>query len=149
MLFCTDQKAWRKKQLCYKLSRKNICHSVVTDIILLGRNKRPPDGFTYVGYVYLYFIHLSLLMTIFEKNLWLKVKFSISWVLQLNEIMFFVTHSQSKLSISAETQLCDTPKFIFSLTSNWKNIDPVWRRFTEKISFPTHTDFSQLLMHGD
>ncbi|KAK7576172.1 hypothetical protein V9T40_012458 [Parthenolecanium corni] len=45
----TDQKAWRKKQLCYKLSRKNICHSVVTDIILLGRNKRAPDGYSYVG----------------------------------------------------------------------------------------------------
>ncbi|XKL60965.1 hypothetical protein PGB90_008022 [Kerria lacca] len=45
----SDQKAWRKKQLCYKLTRKNICHSVVTDIILLNKNKRAPDGFTLIG----------------------------------------------------------------------------------------------------
>lgn len=51
MFIFTDQKAWRKKQLCYKLTRKNICHSVVTDIILLNKNKRAPDGFTLIGYI--------------------------------------------------------------------------------------------------
>lgn len=45
----TDQKAWRKKQLCYKLvSRKN-AQAAVTDIILCNRLKKAPEGFTLAG----------------------------------------------------------------------------------------------------
>ncbi|XP_050424880.1 multivesicular body subunit 12B [Adelges cooleyi] len=44
-----DQKAWRKRQLCYKLSRRNLASHAITDIILLSRSKKAPDGFNYVG----------------------------------------------------------------------------------------------------
>lgn len=45
-----DQKAWRKRQLCYKLIRKSQASYAITDIILLSRSKRAPDGFNLVGY---------------------------------------------------------------------------------------------------
>lgn len=45
----TEQRAWRKKQLCYKLSRRNICHAVVTDMILLNKSRKAPEGFHLLG----------------------------------------------------------------------------------------------------
>lgn len=44
-----DQKAWRKRQLCYKLTRKSLAAYAITDIILLSRSKKAPDGFNLVG----------------------------------------------------------------------------------------------------
>lgn len=44
-----EQRAWRKKQLCYKLSRRNICHAVVTDMILLNKSRKAPEGFHLLG----------------------------------------------------------------------------------------------------
>ncbi|CAG5095290.1 Protein of unknown function [Cotesia congregata] len=46
-----DQKAWRKKQVCYKLQNKDLCSVAVTDIIVCSRIKKAPSGFTYAGEV--------------------------------------------------------------------------------------------------
>ncbi|KAK3913410.1 Multivesicular body subunit 12B [Frankliniella fusca] len=45
----TDQKAWRKSQLCYKVARRSSASSCITDIILLSRSKKAPEGFLYGG----------------------------------------------------------------------------------------------------
>ncbi|XP_034934545.1 multivesicular body subunit 12B [Chelonus insularis] len=47
----TDQKAWRKKQVCYKLRNRDACMVAVTDIIVCSRIKKAPTGFTYAGEV--------------------------------------------------------------------------------------------------
>lgn len=44
-----DQKACRKRQLCYKLIRKSQASYAITDIILLSRTKKAPEGFNLVG----------------------------------------------------------------------------------------------------
>jgi len=49
LIFLTDQKAWRKRQLCYKLARREQATSAVTDIIIMGRSKRAPMGFSFAG----------------------------------------------------------------------------------------------------
>lgn len=46
----TEQKAWRKKQLCYRLVNYKTINRAVTDIIVCNRLKRAPDGFTLAGY---------------------------------------------------------------------------------------------------
>lgn len=46
----TNQKAWRKKQLVYKLSKTEAVAECITDIIILTKyNRRPPEGFVYLG----------------------------------------------------------------------------------------------------
>ncbi|XP_063245184.1 multivesicular body subunit 12B [Bacillus rossius redtenbacheri] len=45
----SDQKAWRKKQLCYRLSRRDLVQNCVTDIIILSRAKKAPSGFSLAG----------------------------------------------------------------------------------------------------
>ncbi|XP_065221685.1 multivesicular body subunit 12B [Planococcus citri] len=46
----SDQRSWRKKQLCYKLSRKNLCPKFVVDIVILvNKTKGTPLGFELVG----------------------------------------------------------------------------------------------------
>lgn len=45
----TDAKAWKKRQICYKLSRRNLALSAVTDIILLSKSKKAPEGFSLAG----------------------------------------------------------------------------------------------------
>ena len=49
------QKAWRKRQLSYKLRNKDLCSCAVSDIIICSRigkgTKMAPDEFTYAGYV--------------------------------------------------------------------------------------------------
>lgn len=50
LILFQEQKAWRKRQLCYKLIRKSQATYAITDIILLSRSKRAPDGFNLVGY---------------------------------------------------------------------------------------------------
>ncbi|XP_026461830.1 LOW QUALITY PROTEIN: multivesicular body subunit 12B [Ctenocephalides felis] len=45
----SKQKAWRKKQLCYRLAKSSDAKEVVTDVILCSRSKRPPDGFSSAG----------------------------------------------------------------------------------------------------
>lgn len=46
----TNQKAWRKKQLVYKLSKTETIQSCITDIIILTKyNRQPPEGFQYLG----------------------------------------------------------------------------------------------------
>lgn len=45
----TDQKAWRKSQLCYKVAKRSLATSCVTDIILLSRMKKAPEGFQLGG----------------------------------------------------------------------------------------------------
>jgi len=45
----TEQKAWRKKQLCYKLARKGNVKTAVTEIVLCSKTKLAPDGYTSAG----------------------------------------------------------------------------------------------------
>lgn len=47
----TEQKAWRKRQLCYRLvnTRSGRVSQAVTDIIVCNRLKKAPDGFTFAG----------------------------------------------------------------------------------------------------
>lgn len=45
----TSQKAFKKKQLCYKQVPRNMATQTVTDIIIMSRSKVAPEGFTLVG----------------------------------------------------------------------------------------------------
>lgn len=46
----TNQKAWRKKQLVYKLSKTESVTECITDIIILTKyNRQAPEGFQYLG----------------------------------------------------------------------------------------------------
>nr|XP_018902664.1 PREDICTED: multivesicular body subunit 12A [Bemisia tabaci] len=46
----SEQKAWRKKQMAYKLSRRNVASSAVSNIILLSRSKQKiPEGYNFIG----------------------------------------------------------------------------------------------------
>lgn len=47
----TEQKAWRKRQLCYRLvnTRVGRISQAVTDIIVCNRIKKAPDGFALAG----------------------------------------------------------------------------------------------------
>ncbi|XP_058462300.1 multivesicular body subunit 12B [Malaya genurostris] len=45
----TEQKAWRKKQLVYRLAKKGIAKQAITDIILCSRLRQAPEGFTLAG----------------------------------------------------------------------------------------------------
>uniref|UniRef100_A0A023F2H4 Multivesicular body subunit 12A n=1 Tax=Triatoma infestans TaxID=30076 RepID=A0A023F2H4_TRIIF len=45
----TDAKAWKKRQICYRLTRRNLASSAVTDVILLSKGNRAPEGFELVG----------------------------------------------------------------------------------------------------
>jgi len=50
------QKAWRKKQVCYKIRNKDQCTKAVTDIIICSRiihkdSNLAPVGFSAAGYV--------------------------------------------------------------------------------------------------
>ncbi|XP_050076269.1 multivesicular body subunit 12B [Anopheles maculipalpis] len=45
----TEQKAWRKKQLVYRLAKKGSAKQAITDIILCSRLRQAPEGFTLAG----------------------------------------------------------------------------------------------------
>ncbi|XP_023177652.2 multivesicular body subunit 12A [Drosophila hydei] len=45
----TDQKAWRKRQIAYKLSKRSTVVQAVTDVILCSKQKIAPDGFKLAG----------------------------------------------------------------------------------------------------
>lgn len=45
----SEQKAWRKRQLCYRLTEKSSVSLAITDIIILSKAKKAPDGFTLAG----------------------------------------------------------------------------------------------------
>ncbi|KAH8354743.1 hypothetical protein KR084_005902 [Drosophila pseudotakahashii] len=45
----SDQKAWRKRQVIYKLSKRGTVTQAVTDIILCSKLKAAPDGFKLAG----------------------------------------------------------------------------------------------------
>lgn len=46
----SNQKAWRKKQLVYKLSKTELVQECITDIIVLHKySRQPPEGFQYLG----------------------------------------------------------------------------------------------------
>ncbi|XP_068154530.1 multivesicular body subunit 12B [Drosophila tropicalis] len=45
----SDQKAWRKRQIAYKLSKRGSVTQAVTDIILCSKLKIAPDGFKLAG----------------------------------------------------------------------------------------------------
>lgn len=45
----SEQKAWRKKQFCYRLVNKKEIQTAVTDIIICSRLKKAPIGFSFAG----------------------------------------------------------------------------------------------------
>lgn len=45
----TNQKAWRKKQLVYKLGKTDSLKEYITDIVVLTKYKSLPEGFVYLG----------------------------------------------------------------------------------------------------
>lgn len=45
----TNQKAWRKKQLVYKLGKTDNLSEYITDIVVLTKFKSLPEGFVYLG----------------------------------------------------------------------------------------------------
>ncbi|KAK9884660.1 hypothetical protein WA026_007503 [Henosepilachna vigintioctopunctata] len=45
----SEQKAWKKKQLCYRLVNLKNTKSAVTDIIICSRLKKAPEGFIFAG----------------------------------------------------------------------------------------------------
>uniref|UniRef100_A0A1B0C0F1 Multivesicular body subunit 12A n=1 Tax=Glossina palpalis gambiensis TaxID=67801 RepID=A0A1B0C0F1_9MUSC len=45
----SEQKAWRKRQLSYKLSKRGIATQAITDIILCSKLKIAPQGFKMAG----------------------------------------------------------------------------------------------------
>lgn len=45
----TEQRAWRKKQLGYKLINKKLTTTAITDIIICSRLKKAPAGFQFAG----------------------------------------------------------------------------------------------------
>lgn len=45
----TEQKAWRKRQLVYRLAKNGIAKQAVTDIILCSRLRQAPEGFILAG----------------------------------------------------------------------------------------------------
>nr|CAH7762001.1 unnamed protein product [Callosobruchus chinensis] len=45
----SEQKAWRKKQLCYRLVNKKDIRTAITDIIICSRLKKAPSGFSFAG----------------------------------------------------------------------------------------------------
>lgn len=47
----TEQRAWRKRQLCYRLSERSSVFLAITDIIVMSKAKKAPEGFTMAGEV--------------------------------------------------------------------------------------------------
>ncbi|XP_050701179.1 multivesicular body subunit 12B-like [Eriocheir sinensis] len=47
--FDTSQKAFKKKQLCFKQVPQSMASQTITDIIILSRSKMAPEGFSLVG----------------------------------------------------------------------------------------------------
>lgn len=45
----TEQRAWRKRQLTYRLSETSSVFLAITDIIILSKSKKAPEGFTMGG----------------------------------------------------------------------------------------------------
>ena len=45
----TNQKAWRKKQIVYKLTKTENIVDCITDIVVLTKFKGAPEGYTYLG----------------------------------------------------------------------------------------------------
>ncbi|KAG5884402.1 hypothetical protein JTB14_007000 [Gonioctena quinquepunctata] len=45
----SEQKAWKKKQICYRLVNKKEIRTAVTDIIICSRLRKAPVGFSFAG----------------------------------------------------------------------------------------------------
>ncbi|CAH0552706.1 unnamed protein product [Brassicogethes aeneus] len=45
----TEQKPWRKKQICYRLVNRKDIKTAITDIIVCSRLKKAPAGFSFAG----------------------------------------------------------------------------------------------------
>lgn len=45
----SEQKAWRKKQICYRLVNRKDIKTAVTDIIICSRLRKAPAGFSFAG----------------------------------------------------------------------------------------------------
>lgn len=45
----TEHKAWRKKQICYRLAKRGSVTQAVTDVILCSKTKLAPEGFIMAG----------------------------------------------------------------------------------------------------
>lgn len=45
----TEHKAWRKRQICYRLAKRGSVTQAVTDVILCSKLKSAPEGFILAG----------------------------------------------------------------------------------------------------
>lgn len=45
----TEHKAWRKKQICYRLAKRGTATQAITDVILCSKTKIAPEGFVLAG----------------------------------------------------------------------------------------------------
>lgn len=45
----TEHKAWRKKQICYRLAKRGTVTQAITDVILCSKTKTAPEGFILAG----------------------------------------------------------------------------------------------------
>lgn len=45
----SEHKAWRKRQICYRLAKRGSVAQAVTDVILCSKTKVAPEGFTFAG----------------------------------------------------------------------------------------------------
>ncbi|XP_023016818.2 multivesicular body subunit 12-like Mvb12 isoform X2 [Leptinotarsa decemlineata] len=45
----SEQKAWKKKQICYRLVNRKEIRTAVTDIIICSRLRKAPTGFSFAG----------------------------------------------------------------------------------------------------
>lgn len=45
----TSQKAWKKRQICYRLVNKKETKTAITDIIVCSKLRVAPSGFSFAG----------------------------------------------------------------------------------------------------
>lgn len=45
----SEHKAWRKRQICYRLAKRGSVTQAVTDVILCSKTKMAPEGFSLAG----------------------------------------------------------------------------------------------------
>lgn len=45
----SDQRAWRKRQICYRLTKRSLAKSCISDIVFQAKSKKPLEGYCSAG----------------------------------------------------------------------------------------------------
>lgn len=45
----SDQRAWRKRQICYRLTKRSLAKSCISDIVFQAKSKKPLEGYVSAG----------------------------------------------------------------------------------------------------